>query len=86
MGRGNTPVILDSVGEFVAVPGRAGWVWRDDDVALVGEDLGVPAGAPGVVPGALGTTVDEVGEGVFLALVEAFGVDYPGVDLSITIY
>lgn len=80
---GGTPVILDSVGEFIAVAGGSGWVGRDDDVALVREDLGVPARAPRVVPGALRTTVDEVCERVFLALVEAFGVDDPGVDLSL---
>ena len=45
------PAVADGVGEGLAVAGRAGGVGADDDVALLGEDGGVPARGPLVVPG-----------------------------------
>ena len=66
LGNGHTPVQLDGVCELLAEPGAPRWVWLDDDVALVGEDFGVPFLVPGIGPGVFRAAVDEEGEGVFL--------------------
>lgn len=79
----HTPVVLDRVSQLLTEARASGRVRGHHHVPLVGECLGIPAGAPGVSPGALRTTVDEEEERVFLALVEAFGEDEVGVDLVI---
>src|SRR5580698_9433619 len=60
------PVSVDSVHEGLAVAGAAARVDHDDDVAVGGEELGVPAVAPGIAPRALRATVDQEFYGVFL--------------------
>lgn len=64
------PVILNGVGQALAVAGAAGGIGNDDDVSLFGEDGGVPARAPCVFPRGLGAAVDEEGDGVFFVGVE----------------
>lgn len=82
LGNGHTPVQLDGVCELLAEPGAPRGVWLDDDVALVGEDLGVPFLVPGIGPGVFGPAVDEEGEGVFLRWVEVLGVGEPSLELG----
>ena len=52
------PVAVDAIDEGLAVSGRAARVDHDDDVAVGGEEFGVPAVAPGVAPRALRAAVD----------------------------
>ena len=44
------PVAVDAVDEGLAVAGRAARIDHDDDVAVGGEEFGVPAVGPGVAP------------------------------------
>ena len=74
-------MVLDGVLKGITEATASGWVGCNDYVSLVGEDLGVPAAAPGVEPRALRSTVDVVEKGVGLGLVEVLGVDNPGLDL-----
>ena len=63
------PLLLDGVGEGLAVAGGSRGVGADGDVALFGEDGWVPARAPAVAPSALGSSVDEKCERVSFVLV-----------------
>lgn len=75
-------MVLDGVLEGIAEATASGWVRCDDYVSLVGEDLGVPPGAPGVEPRALRSTVNIIEKRVGLALVEVLGVNHKGLDLG----
>lgn len=75
--RGRTPVVLNRVCQFLPEASASGRVRRDNDIALISEDLGVPAGTPAIAPGALGAAMDEEAERVFLGLVEVFRIDNP---------
>lgn len=75
--RRRTPVILNRVRQLLSETCASGRVRCDNDIALVSEDLGVPAGTPAVAPGTLGAAVDEEAERVLLGLVEVFGVNNP---------
>src|SRR5579862_10022099 len=48
----SAPVAVDGVDEFLSIAGRAVGVDHDDDVSVGGEQLGIPAVAPVVSPGA----------------------------------
>ena len=60
------PVLVDSIGQLLAISCRSSGVQEDNDKAGAGKDVGVPAGAPVVVESALGSSVDNEGEGVLL--------------------
>ena len=77
------PVAADLVGERLAVAGRAVGVDHDDDVAVGGEEFGVPAVGPTVAPRALGSAVDEELDRVFLGGVEARGLEQEALDLGV---
>lgn len=61
-----TPVLVDSIGQLLAISSRSSGVQEDNNKAGAGKDVGVPAGAPVVVEGALGSSVDNESEGVLL--------------------
>lgn len=75
----STPVPHTRIRERLPIPRASRDVRRYHDVALLGEDCRVPAGAPGVFPGRVRPAVDEVGDWVFFRSGEGAGFDYPGV-------
>ena len=68
----------DLLKPFHAEAGDAATVGGDDEVAGAGHDLEVPAGAPELADGALGTAFAEEERGIGLGGVVVVGVDEPG--------
>jgi hypothetical protein len=66
-----TPLTSDPILEGHTVASASSGVRANDDLALLGEDSRVPASAPAVHPGTLGTAVDEKHQRVFLLLVKS---------------
>ena len=61
------PVAVHAVDKGLPIACRAARIDHDDDVAVGGKELGVPAIAPIVAPGALRAAVDEELTGYFFA-------------------
>ena len=76
------PVAVYAIDEGLAVAGGAARVDHDDDVAVGGEELGVPAVAPVVAPCALRAAVDEEFDRIFFGGVEAGGRDEEALELG----
>lgn len=76
------PLSLDGVSESLSVTGAASRVGRNNDISLLGKHSRVPSSAPAILPAALGSTVDEICEGVLLSGREIGRLDDPSVDLS----
>src|SRR5215472_18434788 len=68
--RRSAPVAIDGVDELLAIAGGTVEVDHCHNVAVGGEELGVPSIRPIVTPGSLRSTVDEVLQRIFLALVK----------------
>ncbi len=76
------PVAVDAVDYGLAVAGAAAGIDHDDDVAVGGEELGVPAIGPGVAPCALRAAVDQEFDGVLFGGVEGGGLDEEALELG----
>lgn len=79
----HTPVILNGVCQILSKAYTGRGIRRDDNVALVGEDLGIPPAAPAIAPDALGTTMNIKAERIGLGLVKSLRIDDPRLDLVI---
>src|SRR5262249_50737757 len=64
------PVAVDLVDKLLPVAGRAMEVDHDDDVAVGGEEFGIPSVGPVVSPRALWSAVNEELDGIFLVGIE----------------
>lgn len=76
------PVLVDSISQLLAITSRSSGVQEDNNKAGASKDVGVPAGAPVVVKGALGSSMDNEGEGVLLRGVESNGLEEESVNVS----
>ena len=76
-----TPLALDGVGEELSKTSGTSWVGCDNDVALVGPDLRVPAVGPAVAPVTLRTTMDIESERVGYVLLPESRLDNVGLKL-----
>lgn len=79
------PVVVDGVSQSLSVASRSSGVQKNDNKSSAGKDVRIPASAPVIVKGTLGTTVDNEGERVLLGGVKVDGLQKPAVDINILV-
>ena len=77
------PVAVHAIHKRLPVPRRSAHVDHDDDIAIGGEELGVPAIRPGVAPGPLGTAVNQELHWVFLRSIKPRRADDESLNLGL---
>jgi len=78
-----TPLLLNGICESLTETSASGRVWGDNNIALLSKDRRVPPGTPTVCPSPLWSSVDEVGERIFLTFLESGRLDDPSLDRGI---
>lgn len=76
------PVLVDGIGQLLAISSRSSGVQKDSDKASAGKDVGVPAGVPVIIEGALGSSVDKESKRVLLRGIKSDGLKEESVNVS----